>query len=68
MTKRIRIENADCNKTHRVQVHHQDLTVDGWKTVKSEEIFITQLMEITIHGSKRIIVAEMISGPQEETR
>jgi hypothetical protein len=63
MTKKIRIENADCNANYRVQIHHQERGVDGWQTVRSEEVHPVQIVDLYIHDGKRIIVEEMSNGP-----
>lgn len=59
MTKRIRIENADCNAAYRVYVHHQEKTLGEWQTIRTEEIHPSQLLELHIHDGKRIIVEEI---------
>ena len=58
MTKRIRVENADCNQVQHVFVEHQEKRIDEWVTVRTEELHPSNLLELYIHDSKRIIVSE----------
>ena len=63
MTKRIRVENADCNRNYRVLVHQQQRGTDGWATVQSDEITTTQVYEVYIYDGKRLIIEEKSTGP-----
>ena len=56
MTKRIRVENADCNQTFHVFVEHQEKRDGEWVSVRTEELHPSNLVELHIHDSKRIIV------------
>ena len=58
MTKRIRVENADCNTVYRVFIHHQEKRLGEWATVRTEELHATNLLELHIHDGKRVIVEE----------
>ena len=58
MTKRIRVENADCNTAYRVFIHHQENRLGEWTTVRTEELHATNLLELHIHDGKRVIVEE----------
>jgi hypothetical protein len=59
MTKRIRVENADCNDKYRVEVLFQDLTENGWVTSHREELHCIQLRDTHIHTHRRIVVQEI---------
>lgn len=62
MTKRIRIENADCNTAYRVFVHHQEVKLGYWTTVRTEELHAANLLELYIHDGTRVIVEEKSDG------
>lgn len=65
MTKKIRIENADCNLNHKVRVHTEYLVNGEWVrsteaiAPKSDDLPLpTSLAELWIHGQQRLVVEE----------
>jgi len=65
MTKKIRIENGDCNTSHKVRVHTEYLVDGQWVrstdviNAKSTDLpYPADLAELWIHGQQRLVVEE----------
>ena len=65
MTKKIRIENADCNTSHKVRVHTEYLVEGKWvrstdaiNAKTTDLMYPADLAELWIHGQQRLVVEE----------